>query len=186
MIRPFFTTMRVIFLLAFASQTLTSCTDYDTNPPAINSENPILLSVGTVETLGTPDFQHPSPLRVAPEYLVKEWVTKKVQAVGSTDRRFVVEVTNSKTFKSPNATSPKFDAYTTEVTLNMNLYESTQNLAVMQSNMMMKITREVSRKASVPEREAFFAGMTRELVRRMDVTIPAHIQKYFASYMIQN
>jgi hypothetical protein len=174
-----------VALLAMALM-VNGCTDYDTNPPAITSENPILLSVSSVEVESAPDFQHPSPLRVAPEYLVKEWVSKKVQAVGAAERRFVVQVTSSKTFKSPNATSPKFDAYTTEINLSMNLYEPTQNLAVMQSNMMLKLTREVSRKASVPEREAFFAGMTRELVRRMDVTIPAHIEKYFSPYLIEN
>jgi hypothetical protein len=184
--QPLFTTVRLMLALAFAPLMLASCTDYDTNPPVITSENPILISVGTVEVEGTPDFQNPSPLRVAPEYLVKEWVSKKVQAVGDADKRFVVEVTDSHTTKSPNASSPKFDAYTTEINLAMHLYEPTQNLAVMQSNMTLKITREVSRKASVPEREAFFAGVTRELVRRMDATIPAHIEKYFAPYLIEN
>ena len=66
----------------------------------------------------------------------------------------------------------------------MKLYEPTENLAVMQSEVVMKLTREVKRDASAPEREAFFAGMARELVRKMDVAIPAQLHKYFDQYLI--
>jgi hypothetical protein len=163
---------------------LTSCTDYDTNPPVITAENPIMMNVGTVEVVAQPNYNNPSLLRVAPEYLVQEWFNKKVQAMGSSPRRFTVEVVKSATYLAPAASSPKFDAYTTELTLAMKLYEPTDNLAVMTSEVAMKLTRELKRGGTVPEREAFFAGLTRELVRKMDVAIPAQLHKYFNSYVI--
>ena len=57
-----------------------SCTDYDTNPPVITAENPVLMDAGTVEVNAKPDYNQPSLLRVAPEYLAQEWFDKKVQA----------------------------------------------------------------------------------------------------------
>ncbi len=171
-------------MLAVSVLPLAGCTDYDTNPPTITAEHAILMDAGTVTVNTNPSYDHPTLLRVAPEYLVQEWFKKKVQAVGNNTRRFEVEVTSASTVKSPNATSPKFNAYTTELALEMKLYEPSQNLAVMQSNMVIRLTREIGADATVPERQAFFASMTRELVRKMDADIPPQIQKYFGQYLI--
>ncbi len=170
--------------LGVASLTLTGCTDYDTNPPVITGEHALQIDTATVTVNANPRYDNPTLLRVAPEYLVEEWFKKKMVAVGSNERRFEVEVTSASTVKSPNASSPKFNAYTTELALDMKLYEPSQNLAAMQSNMVIRLTREVSSDATVPERQAFFASMTRELVRKMDADIPPQIQKYFGQYLI--
>jgi hypothetical protein len=175
---------RIVFAaLMMIVPLLSGCTDYDTNPPVITNERTMLMDVDSVEVLANPTYDHPNLLRVAPEALVQEWFKKKVAAVGSNARRFEAEVVRSSTIKNPHASSPKFDAYTTELELEMKLYEPSDNLAVMQSNMVMKLTREVARDASVPERQAFFAGMTRELVRKMDAAIPPQLQKYYGQYL---
>jgi hypothetical protein len=176
-------TIPLIALIAMMAG-ITSCTDYDTNPPRITAENPVLMDVGTVDVNAIPNYDQPNLLRVTPESLVQEWFTRKVQAVGSNARRFTVDVVKSQTTRNPTSTSPKFEAYTTELALEMKLYEPDANLATMQSSVTLKLTREVKHNASAPEREAFFAGLTRELVRKMDTEIPAQLEKYFEPYLI--
>jgi hypothetical protein len=151
--------------------------------PDVAPQALLMLDVGNIEVLpyaGVEDTILPIPAARA----AREWFERRLKISGKNDNRFVVEIAEATTVRAPQSSHYSFEAYTTTIRVNYKLYEPNQHLARMQSESTFKMTREVKKNASVPERDKFFARMNRQLLERMDTEFPVHIEKYFSEHML--
>jgi hypothetical protein len=160
-----------------------SCTDYNIEVPDVTPQALIMLDVGNVEVQPYTG-QEDRILPVSAAHMAKEWFDRRLKISGKNDNRFVVEIAEASAVRAPQASHYSFEAYTITVRVNYKLYEPNQHLPRMQAESMFKMTREVKKNASVPERDKFFAGLNRQLLERMDREFPAHIEKYFSEHIL--
>jgi hypothetical protein len=160
-----------------------SCTDYNIEVPDVKPRALIMLDVGSIEV--QPYNRVPDNiLPVSAAQMAKDWFERCLKISGKNDNRFVIEIAEATTVRAPQASHYSFEAYVTTVRVNYKLYEPTQHLPRMQAESTFKMTREVKKNTSIPDRDKFFASLDRQLLERMDKEFPAHIEKYFSEHIL--
>jgi hypothetical protein len=173
---------KILFIITLAPMII-GCTDYNVSIDEIDNKAALMMDVASVEVV--PYAGEDSKIMpVSAGDLTKQWFERKIKASNRGEKRFVIEIADAKTYRNPQSSNAKFYAYTTEIKVNYRLYEPQKNLAVMNADSVLKMTREVKKDAAIADEDKFFALTHRQLLERMDKEFPAQIEKYFSQHIV--
>lgn len=175
-------------LLMVLAALLSACQpkDYDTSLPEISKESPLSVEVSGIRVQRLGDLRNisKSPLPRPASQLATDWLEQRLHAVGDAGKRLDIDITEARTTRTPDGDSDDYLAYRTRVRLALRLYQPGARLADTSSFMEFAFSRELEKDASMEAREAFFAGISRELIARLEAKFPAHLEQYYDELVV--
>lgn len=177
---------------ATACLLLTACVEkpnYDFSAPSFAGQKQFELNVQNivVESDYTPNAEEASLLRhfpVTPLDAINTWSRERLWAVGSTDRAVVhVMDASVKRVPKPEKKHSELDRYLARLSVEVNIYSEEKASPVASVNTKIEITDEIFNDASDNAHRAFFADITRRLMKKMDENLTTSMHTYFQPFL---
>lgn len=118
----------------------------------------------------------------SPARAVGIWANDRLKAAG---RSGVMEVT----IRDASVTQKKgkkFDTYDIVMEVDLRLYDGGQALALAEAHSRVTLSRGIDKNASITKHEDFFAQMTRDVMKSLDVSLEGNLRDYFGQYILSD
>jgi hypothetical protein len=177
---------------AAACLLVTACVEkpnYDFSVPSFAGQKQFELNVQNiaVESDYTPNPEEASLLRhfpITPLDAINTWSRERLWAVGSTNRAVVHVIDASvKRVPKPESSHSELDRYRAHLSIEVNIYSAEKASPVASVNTEIEITDEIFNDASDNAHRAFFADITRRLMKKMDENLTTSMNNYFQTFL---
>ncbi len=161
---------------------------YDYSAPNYAGQTPFELDVAQiqVDNLSTPSTRTKNLSKYFPvnlEQAVQQWSRERLWAVGDT-RRLVVKITEASVedIPKPEEQHSDLDEYRVHLAVTVDIYGDEKASPEASVNAQAEVKREIFNDVSENAQKSFFAGMTRDLMAKIDLSLTNAMSQYFGQY----
>lgn len=183
---------RTLPIAALSCLLLSACQEapkYDFSAPSFAGQKQIELDVQniTVENDHAPNAQEQALLGyfpVTPVQAIENWSRERLWAVGSTKRAVVhIQDASIAQIAKPANSKSDLEKYRAHAAVEINIYGDEKASRIAAVNAEVQVEREIFNDASTNARRAFFAGITRDMMKELDKNLTASMNSYFQPFM---
>lgn len=165
---------------------------HDFSTPSFAGQQQIELDVTRIDVDNdhVPTAEEQSLLRyfpMSPAQAVESWARERLWAVGGAagEYRAAVHIVDAtiKRMPRPEKSRSSKDRYFAHLDVEVNIYGQEKASRVASVNTEVSIEREISENASDNAHRAFFAGITRDLLKDMDKNLSSSMPMYFQPFL---
>lgn len=161
---------------------------YDYSAPNYASQTPFELDVAAIEVsneaaVSARTQQLSKFFPVTLEQAVQQWSRERLWAVGNS-RRLVVKISemNVEKIVKPEDQHSDLDEYRVKLAVFVDIYGDEKASPEATVNAQAEVRKEIFNDVSENAQRSFFAGMTRELMGKIDMNLTTAMSQYFGQY----
>jgi hypothetical protein len=161
---------------------------YDYSAPNYAGQSPFELDVAAIQvdnqsnpSASTKNYSKYFPVNL--EQAVQQWSRERLWAVGDT-RRLVVKITEATVdhLPKPEEAHSDLDEYRVHLAVTVDIYGDEKASPEASVNAQAEVKREIFNDVSENAQRSFFAGMTRDLMTKIDTNLTGAMSQYFGEY----